>query len=549
MKRLSTSLLLTAILIGTLSPASWAWGPDARRSIALASMQLLRNDVKEAFRAEGILYEEDMLKGMSDGVEVLRETTPMENDTQVLDAIERQLQLLRAARSDGTGSYFAYRMGVLAALTADAIMPYGIAYSDKDRALKERIDADIDRRVGTYRYAPAGFRAQYIRSPHLYFDKHRPFFADDRMLIKDDYTRGKGYDGFLRNGAKAYYGRAIEAVVNIWFSVFYEGPEAVDRRPSNLITSKYYVHEIGYLLKEKNNPTAASRAYSLFEKAEGANKDDYLTVGDMYYEYGEDLLASGRPDVEALGKEMKERGVHEWKIAQRESGDVRRAASERLSKHFIREGEAYFQNAQSATATETDLADALRSFQQALEFDRTNTTAVARISETSLEIKKKEDRYELQQSFLDKSLQVLREAQQQEVQKNFGDAIKAYNRALVTLGGIDTEFKDLHKSAEENISSIKKFLKTIIQKILDNATDAMEKGQDAQLEKKFDEAVNQFKRVPAILADVPEDAGPVVEESVRRMIDESKELIRDAQSAKDRYERSQTPAPTLPKKN
>jgi hypothetical protein len=545
MKRFTSSLLIVVLAMGVIAPIATAWGPEGRQAVSYAALQMLRREVSSAFRADQQAYEADLLRGARDGVEVVRESTPLANETQVMDAIDRQIQVLRTVRREGTGSFFAYRMGVLAAMTGNLVHPYGIIYDESDEAMQARIIADMERNIRNYGYTAKNFRFQYIRSPRLYFDTSRPFYSDDAKLIADDYRRGRGYNGFLSKGAEAYFQRSIEAVANVWFSVFYDGPDALDRTPSPVIMAEYYVLEIAYLLREKNNPDAARRAYAMFEQVNPGAKDFYIRIGDLFYEYGEDLIAKGSPESIAKGREMQDRGVHEWKIAQTDAGSARREASTRLSRHYIREGEFYFARSQQPNALDSDLNDALRNFSWALEFDRINDRAAARISETSLAIQRRQEKYALEDGFLSKSTEVMNVAERATVAGQFGDAIRAYNQALVTLGSISTDFKDLHQSAQDKISQVKNSLKEVMQKIQDEARAAMEAGQDAQLQNRFDDAIASFRRVPIILDAIPDDAGAVIEENKRLMIDEARELVADAESAKTRYQANEVrlPAP------
>lgn len=545
MKRLLISCVLAAVTMGMLAPTALAWGPKGREAIGLAGLQMLRREVTAAYRSEGLSYEADVLRGAREGRGILVEYFPLDSETQAMDAIERQIQVLRSAKKQPVGSYFAYRMGVLAGLTADLMHPYGVIYDDDNESLAEKVNADMDQHLREYKFTPQGFKVQYIRSPRLFFQKSRPFYSDDAYLIRDDYRRANGYQGFLRKGADAYYSRSIEAVVNVWFTVFYDGRESVDREPSPLIMMAYYVEEIGYLLREKRNPEAAQRAYQNFERVNPGQKMPYVRIGDMFYEFGEDLLAEGTDSARLLGREMQERGVHEWKIAQRDAGEARREASLRLSRHFIREGEFFFARAQQPTAQESDLTDALNRFTEALEYDRTNDTAAARISETSMAIQRRQEKYAMEDKFLSTSSEVMSVAERAVVDGRYGDAIRAYNQALVTLGSISTDFKDLYQSADSKTSDVKNSLKEVMEKVQEEARAAMEAGQDAQLQDRFDDAIASFKRVPIILDVIPEDAGAVVSATKSEMIDEASELVQDAQSAKDRYEANQARRPAV----
>ena len=138
---------ITLVLSLAVLPSAYSWGPEARKSIALSAYRILQYDIYEIAKAGDVSYEADLVRGAMDGRSIIEESLPIHTDRQAILAIEYEIQLLRKAREHGIGSYFAYRLGVLSALIADVMHPFGIAHSPDDERLKEMIDADIDETV------------------------------------------------------------------------------------------------------------------------------------------------------------------------------------------------------------------------------------------------------------------------------------------------------------------------------------------------------------------------------------------------------------------
>ncbi len=106
MRRLNT-LLVAGIGFALLAGNAAAWGPKARKAITYAALQVIRQDFPDVFKAEISNYETDLFRGAEDGYSVVKESLAIEKDSQAIIAIAHEIQLLRAVREDGAGSYAA----------------------------------------------------------------------------------------------------------------------------------------------------------------------------------------------------------------------------------------------------------------------------------------------------------------------------------------------------------------------------------------------------------------------------------------------------------
>ncbi len=519
-----------ALCIVMFTQDAMAWGPRARQAIALAALQLVRREVPDAFIAGDVRYDQDVMRGAIDGPDILGDDLPLNNDAQTVDAVGSEIQILREARARGAGSHFAYRMGVLSALVSDVILPFGFGYDEAEDALRARIRADLEEHVSVFTYSPLRKPFHYVRSPRLYFEAKRSFFHDDRLLIADEYARGRGYDGFLAEAGPVYFDRAVSAVADVWYTVFREQGARTDVKPSSRQLSLYYIDEIGYLLEVMGSMEYADRAYGVFKEVNPTFWMAYLEIGDLFYAFGTEKGTL--------------RGVEEWKIAQRVPGKSRKLASQRLGEHFIDEGESLFRKSSGPDALESDLPDALRAFQQALEFDRTNNEAARRISETSVAISERRQRYELQQRFIDNAMGIIKFAERSRFDKNFDSAITSYNQALNLVELITTDFKSLHATARETSSSIRKDIKSVISEVLDAANISIEKGDAQMLNSNYDEAIKFYESVETIVNVIPTEKNDINEQRKQDLIDTANVQIREAQMQKKRQADAQ--APILP---
>ncbi len=511
-------LVAWSLCVLCISNDAAAWGNKAHRAITMTSLQLIRRPVDDAFIAGAVNYELDLLHGAEQGIEAIEETVTITTDTQGMDAVLSEIQLLRAARQRGTGSYFAYRMGVLSYLVSDVVLPYGLSFTPEDIEIHNQIAADIETHITEYSFDPNHTKNVMIEIPSRYFGNKRPFLQDDRTILRNDYTVGRGYEGLMSEAGPAYFQRTVEAVADAWYSV-YRDPRVMDDSriaPRSALTT-YYIKEIAYQLEVKKNVISADRAYRDFVEVNGDTMANYIKVGDLYYAFGTN--------------EAQERAVHEWKIAQRLPGPARRESAHRIATHFILVGENMLRKSKGPNAEDTDLEDARRAFEVAMKYDGTNEIAANRISETTIAITDRRELYDKQQRFLDNATVTLEQAERSQLEQAYGDALLSYIQALSLLEEVGPEFAELQERAKEMSSDLKKDIKNATSQILDSASDRIVQGDTAMGATNFDEAMKHFSSVESIVAVIPEKGGSIDSQRKLDLIETAAAKIEDVQVA------------------
>ncbi len=526
--------LAASIAAGLAGPAA-AWGPNARQMIAAGALNLERVQVPDCFRGGTSNYEDDLFAGARAGIPALGGTFPLNNDTQCMDAVQSQIQILREARRNGAGSYFAYRMGGLSALTSEVLMPYGVVYSDADREIKAQIDEYIESRVGDFTFTVAHPTYQYILNTGLYLTKHRGFYDSDKLMIADDFKRGRGLQGMIREAGRSYFGRSVHATVDVWYTVLRPEGEPSDVPPSKEQMALYYIAEVKYLLQTKGNMPYAETAYRLFTKYNADMPLAHIELGDAFYDHGT--------------AESIDRGVQEWVRAYDIPGDARKAASERLSKHYLEKGEALFANSEGPLAKDTDLDDALVAFNTALRYDRSSDVAANRIQETTVAKNRRREEYETQETFINQALTAMQQAERAGLQDppDFGSAITSYNQAQMLVNLVTDKFKDLNAKARGVSGDINKAQKSVISNVFQSANASIEKGNAALSANNVDEAVRFYANVSTILDVIPSEDGSLNAQKKQELIASAQNYIDEAEIQRRRLEQQQAqPAATPP---
>ncbi len=505
MKRISKLLVLSALVWAVAAPQASAWGPRAQRSIAYMALQVIQKDHPDLLRE----YETDLLRGSEEGYAAITDAFPLNSDGESVVGVGLQIRLLRETRELGVGSYFAYRMGVLATLTADVLLPYGFAWTPQEQALRDRIAEDIDAHLDDFRYAGRSSRRTYVRHVRAYFAERRTFFEDNKTLIADDYSAGLGYAGFLSEAAPAYFQRAVEAVADVWYTVLRTEADPSDEELSRPLMTWYLVREIEYLLQVKKNLVQTDVTYAHFEKTNPGIMEAYEKVADLYYTFGTDAAI--------------ERAVREWRVAHGLGGPNRDRVGRKLASHYLSVGRRYLESGVKPRANETDLPNALQAFQDALYFDRGNADAAGGVQQTNKAIEERRELYDMYMEIIANAERVREEAGRAFTEGDYGAAITTYRKAVSLFESVGDDFEKQAITAKEGASGVKKEIAKVVQTVIDKATEAIDAGDRAREDRKYDEAIRLYAQVEIVLSEIPAD------EQSAELVEDKNELLAMAQ--------------------
>ncbi|MCX5757378.1 MAG: hypothetical protein NTU83_02490 [Candidatus Hydrogenedentes bacterium] len=509
-----------------------AWGSRARRAICATALPIERKAILNAFRAEDMSYEDDVFRGAVAGSTALSPDKPLVGEADAVEVLDNEIRLLRDVRKFGVGSYFAFRMGAVAATVSDLLLPFSMDTSPQGAALKKRIEADIDARVAKFAYLSRQKDREYVRNMSTFINERRSFYANAGQVIADDYDRGKGYGGYLNNGAQNLFAQCVDTTADIWYTILRAQPDREMVEPSRESVCWYLVKEVQYLLVEKKNFHQATKAYENFEPLGALDPKAMDTGGDLFYKFG--------------SSEAVDRGVHEWQATYDMPGATydmpgadRRAVGQKLSAHFTKIGDAALAAAALPGTTEQDLPNALNAFTRALDYEQTNDAIAAKITQTNAAIADRKARRELNVSIIASAEKVKAQAEKSRQGSDFGNAIATYNQAVGLYEAVDQDFADQASTAKEAIKQITKNVTDITNQVLDAASDTIDKGNKAVDEHRFEDATAAYGRVPDILAVISGDETTKQGKEKRDIIELAKKKTDEGKVAKQRWEEIQ----------
>jgi tetratricopeptide (TPR) repeat protein len=468
------------------------------------------------------------MTGASDGWQKLSARSVLNSDDAVVQLIASEILLLREARLYGPTSYFAYRMGVLASLTANIMLPYGFAWTPEDVELRRAIIADIEKNLNKYDFAVPQKSRAFIRSATDYFEQRRSFFNEDKRLIAHDYKTGINYDGIMKQGGRAYFIRAIETVADVWNTVLRADTVSKEfdlSKPSDRTLTWYFLDEMEFLINSKSNMVQVEKVYSNFEKVNPDIADAYDQLGDIFYAN--------------VNEDVKLRGVAEWQKAYELGGPGRSRIGQKLSSHYLQEGGRFMELASKPGAEDTDLNNALNAFERALHYDRTSQQAAELIQATHVAIRDRGERLEVTLNIIATGERIHEEANRYREGGDFANAISTYRQSIGFFEAIDDEFREQANTAREKIRRLRREITDVINEVLDAASQEIDNGDRAREQKQYDTALGHYNRVASVVAVIPEDESPTILQDKQDVIALAARKIEEANVERLRYEQAQ----------
>lgn len=520
--RLAVSL---SLMMGLAAGSASAWEPQARQKIVLMAMQLVRPAHPTFFRPleAPITYEKDVIQGVTDGLSALNERVSFTNPKELMQLIDAQIELLRDVRSYGPTSYYAYRMGALAALAADLVLPYGVVFTESEKPLQTAINRDIEAHLDDLVYANGEKELMFLMDTVKYFEARRRFYPADQAMIASDYDAGKGYNGYLSDSVAQYFTRAAESVADVWHTILKtEQPRGRAATPKNNM-AWYFVDEIDFLLNAKDNLFLADKVYRNFEQVSEDMPDPYEKLGDLYYQYD--------------GEEGVERGVREWRIAYGVAGPTRNQIAQKLAQHFMEVGDKLILASKEPGAPDLTLPNALNAFTQALEYDRRSSRAEERIQLANQLIQERKARLDENLTLLAKAQETVEAGNQSRGRGEFTNAIIAYQKAMSVFDSVTDEFTDVHNTAQEGHASADDAINDVVTEVLGKADSAIANGESAVDEHRFEQAVDLFESVPSILGSIPEGVTEKSDTDKEELNELARQKIEEAKIAKTQWEK------------
>ncbi len=258
--RRTVCVCMAFLLSGIVATApAVAWGPNASRAICLCALQVIHRDIEKVFQGR----ENDLVAGATMSDEEMTRYAVQTEQVEPFQSVIAQIALLRRAHESGMTDYLAYRFGVVAKMTANVVQPFGVPRGERERRLKETLDADIEKHIEELKPRYRKDNRAFLYYPASYFRERRRFLSDAEYFIEQEYASNNGYGDDTRRAVVKYFEEAVHAIADVWYTALSDRQYFGETPPSARDLTQYYAEQVAYLL-QKSRPEKAKEAYEIF---------------------------------------------------------------------------------------------------------------------------------------------------------------------------------------------------------------------------------------------------------------------------------------------
>ena len=419
---------LAVLLVGaTLLPAA-AWGPRTDLALVGTAAGLLSRDT--GVRLTNL--RKDVQDGAATPPTLIDEFIPGAI-TNPMGAIESEMILLESVRSDRVDPYYAYRLGVLGKLVARICSPLESA----DSTFRNLYYADVDKKIEN---VPIDSTTRRIVDPQVYLPQLRRSALDRQAIIIEDYKSGLGFSGVARASLPEDASRAVNAVVDVWYTVLHERA-LVTNVPEKRIR-EFMLSAVEFYIR-RGNGTETETAYKRFRDMGFATADALKQICDSFYRIG-----------------AHERAMREYE-AVLELDPQRSDVARRIAEYYSGLGDEALDN--------SDLVRARTAYKQAIGANPLHPTAQSQLIETEKRLASRESRLEAAQAALARGKQFEDGAERETVNQDYGRAIELLLDARSAYGSVDGEFSKERVDARTGLNRISTRLTELRNELIANA--------------------------------------------------------------------------------
>lgn len=386
-----------------------AWGPQTQVAIVSTAVQLVSQDRTIPL---GNLRNY-VRQGATISAEEQQALYP-NFSVDPVNTIKSEMYLLQAVKSGRIDPYFAYRLGILGKLVAQATAPLANAAPE----IKNAYYGDVDQVIGQVELNPGPRRTV---DPNIYLEEVLREARGQDQTISSDYQSGQGFAGTARAALGIDASRSVNAVADILYTTLVENASLASVSANT--KRDYFQRGVAFYLK-RNNLAEAGNLYNRVESLGLMTPDYRKALGDLYYD-----------------SENFERAVEIYETVLLENPG-RRDVSERIAAYFNQIG----QEAQEAGRLE----EAREAFERAGTADMLDARSRRNVLDVQDQIAARDARHTAASIALERGEALLINAQEAALNGSYANAITFLREARMRFEDVPAEFDPLWQQAEQN---------------------------------------------------------------------------------------------------
>lgn len=397
---IAAAAAIFAVACGAYAPNAVAWGEKTQVSLVSTATHVISNG--------GTIPLKRLIREVRTGAEISAELQDELYPTFKLDpveAIEEEMYLLQAVRGERVDPYYAYRLGILGKLVAQATAPM----QEADATVRMQYQRDADAHIDN---AEMRLDRRQLVDSEAYFNFVRREAVRSQQDVIQDYRAGVGFSGVARGKLAEDASRTVDAIADVWYTVL--TGKLLTANVAEVEIKNYVLDSLRFYINRGN----ADEIEAAYERVIGlaANTPDLRhKIGDMFYTAGQ------------YDRAMVEYG------AVLEADSTRRDIMQRMSKYYIEQGESL--------QADGDLEDARDAFAQAKEVDPLNPNAPKKLIAVENMIVERNARLAKAQESIELAQQYQSEAEQSAMRTMYASAIGDLRRAGDLYASVGMEFE------------------------------------------------------------------------------------------------------------
>jgi tetratricopeptide (TPR) repeat protein len=341
------------------------------------------------------------------------------------------LQNMRGGRID---PYYAFRMGVLGRMVADASAPM---LSVRSASLRDRYYGDVDKVINR---APLKMAPRKVVDPRPYFNFISGQSSANDQTFELEYQSGQGFSGLARSSVGADASRSVNAIADVWYTILTSKTAAFD--DPSAAKRDYILGAVAFYVKQ-GNLTEADASYAQAKQQNLLDTQTQKGVADLYFD-----------------SQHYDRAMAEYqKILAADPG--RRDVVERVAKFYEISGD---------DALKAEKLEAAReAYGKALEANSLHPDAQRKLLNVEAKIYARDERLAKQRGAIDEARNFEDRAEEAAARRDYAMAVGLLNNAIQRYGDVTDEFPAEAKDANTGRRSVEMRTKELKQELINNS--------------------------------------------------------------------------------
>lgn len=425
LKQMVAALAALALVL----PAA-AWGPKTQLAISTTAMHLVSKEVNIPLNKVG----DSIRRGAMESQNAMLALYP-DMLTGPIQAVESEMILLKSVRADKLDNYYAYRLGLLGKLVAQATAPL----QDVNPTYRNLYYTDVERAIESTQLAN---RPRTTVDPAVYFSQRIAEANANNDVIVKEYEAGTGISGVAGSLLGDDTSRSARAVADVWETILTESSPAVNVSEERL---REYCLAGMQFYGDRKSEAAMEAAEERYAKLVTPTPEYLIAVGDAYFK-----------------AERNDRAIEKYKQALA-MDPTRRDVVSRIADYYVAKGDADLEN--------QELESALEAYTAAVDANPLNESAEGNRLHAAKLIKERDGRMASNQELIAEADKFVEMADSEALAGKNAEAIELLRQAENVYMEITDEFPSEASLRDRGVMQARHRVQELKQQIMVNAAD------------------------------------------------------------------------------